>query len=74
LKEPETFEDEYYHPNFEERMKRREAISKEFDEMKEERVNEKILKFELPNGRTCIKNKWVFKIKLNGIFHARLVA
>jgi hypothetical protein len=23
---------------------------------------------------TCIENKWVFKIKRNGIFHARLVA
>jgi hypothetical protein len=29
LKKPETFEDAYYHPNFEERMKWREAISKE---------------------------------------------
>jgi hypothetical protein len=34
LKEPKTFEDAYYHPNLEERMKWREAISKEFDEMK----------------------------------------
>jgi hypothetical protein len=55
-------------------MKWREAISKEFDEMKEKEVYEKICKSELPNGRTCIKNKWVFKIKRNGIFRARLVA
>jgi hypothetical protein len=34
LKEPETFEDAYYHPNFEDRMTWREEISKEFDEMK----------------------------------------
>jgi hypothetical protein len=74
LKEPETFEDAYYHPNHEERMKWREEISKEFNEMKEKGVYEKICKSELPNGRTCIKNKWVFEIKSNGIFRARLVA
>jgi hypothetical protein len=38
--------------------------------MKEKEVYEKICKSELPNGRTCIKNKWVFKIKCNGIFRA----
>jgi hypothetical protein len=74
LKEPESFKDAYYLPNHEDRMKWREAISKEFDEMKEKEVYEKICKSELPNGRTCIKNKWVFKIKRNGIFRARLVA
>jgi hypothetical protein len=42
--------------------------------MKEKDIYEKICKSELPNGRTCIKNKWVFKIKRNGIFRARLVA
>jgi hypothetical protein len=57
LKEPEKFEDAYYHPNLEERMKWREANSKEFDEMKEKEVYEKISKSELPNWRTCIKNK-----------------
>jgi hypothetical protein len=74
LKEPETFEDAYYHPNFEERMKWRESISKEFNETKEKGVHEKICKSELPNGHTCIKNKWAFKIKRNGFFRARLVA
>jgi ABC-type amino acid transport substrate-binding protein len=47
LKEPETFKDAYYHPNLEERMKWREAVSKEFDEMKEKEVYEKICKSEL---------------------------
>jgi hypothetical protein len=58
LKEPERFDDACCHPYFEERIKWREAISKEFDEMKEKRVYETILKLELPN---------------NGIFCARLV-
>jgi hypothetical protein len=44
LKEPETFEDAYYHPNHEDRMKWREEISKLFDEMKEKGFYEKIYK------------------------------
>jgi hypothetical protein len=71
LKVPETFEDSYYHPNHGERMKWREAISKELNEMKEKEVYEKS---ELPNGRTCIKNKCAFKIQLNVIFRVPLVA
>jgi hypothetical protein len=59
LKEPETFEDTYYHPNLEERMKWREEISKEFDEMKEKEVYEKIFKSELPKGRGHMYRKQV---------------
>jgi hypothetical protein len=74
LKDPETLEDAYYHPNLEERMKSRKAISKEFDDIKEKEFYEKICKSELPNWYTYIKNKWVFEIKRNGTFRARLVA
>jgi hypothetical protein len=49
LKKPETFEDAYYHPNFEERMKWRESISKAFDGVKEKGVYETICKLELPH-------------------------
>ena len=28
----------------------------------------------MPNGRKCIKNRWVFDVKRNGIFRPRLVA
>jgi hypothetical protein len=28
----------------------------------------------IPINRRCIKNKWIFKVKRNGIFRARLVA
>ena len=28
----------------------------------------------MPRDRRCVKNKWVFKIKRNGVFRARLVA
>ena len=34
----------------------------------------KMKRRDLPNGRRCIKCKWVFKFKRNGIFRARLVA
>ena len=42
--------------------------------MKSKGVWEKFKKSEIPNGRNCIKNKWIFKINRNGIFRARLVA
>ena len=28
----------------------------------------------IPNGRTLVGNKWVFKVKRNGVYRARLVA
>ena len=34
----------------------------------------KIKRIEMPHDRRCVKTKWVFKIKRNGIFRARLVA
>jgi hypothetical protein len=68
LKDSKTFEDACYHSNNEEIMKWRESISKDLNEMKEKGVYEKICKLELPNGRKCIKNKWVFKIKSNRSF------
>jgi hypothetical protein len=72
--EPETFEHAYYHFNFEVSIKWRQEMSKEFDAFKEKGVYETIFKSELPNGRTCIKNIWAFKIKCNRIFSAGLVA
>jgi hypothetical protein len=29
---------------------------------------------DVPNDRRCIKNKWSFKVKRNGVFRARFVA
>ncbi len=28
----------------------------------------------MPDGRRCVKHKWIFEIKRNGVFRARLVA
>jgi Reverse transcriptase (RNA-dependent DNA polymerase) len=42
--------------------------------LKDKGFYKKIEKSELPSNRVCVKNKWIFKIKRNGIFRARLVA
>jgi hypothetical protein len=42
--------------------------------MNEQGVWRKINRSEMSSGRRCVKHKWVFNIKRNGIFRARLVA
>ena len=42
--------------------------------MKEREVWKVIKRSEMPKDRKCVDNKWVFEIKRNGIFRARLVA
>lgn len=42
--------------------------------MEELKVWKKIKWNQIPRGRRCIKHKWVFEIKRNGVFRARLVA
>jgi hypothetical protein len=52
----------------------RDAIGKEFTKMNEKKVWHKIKREEMEPGRRCVKHKWVFEIKRNGRFRARLVA
>jgi hypothetical protein len=42
--------------------------------MEKLQVWKKIKQKDMPDGRRCVKHEWVFKIKRNGVFHARLVA
>jgi hypothetical protein len=42
--------------------------------MKNKGIREVTPKEKISEGRICVKSKWVFKIKRNGIFRARLVA
>jgi hypothetical protein len=42
--------------------------------MDKQQVWEIIKKEDIPEDRRAIKCKWIFKIKQNGIFRARLVA
>jgi hypothetical protein len=34
----------------------------------------RVKKSSMPSNQRCVKSKWVFKIKRNGVFGARLVA
>ena len=72
--EPVSFDEAYNHSEPESRVNWRSAINKEFKEMDVRGVWKKISKSEMPAGRRCVKSKWVFKIKRNGVFRARLVA
>ena len=72
--EPGTFDEAFNHPEEDVRLIWREAIHKEFKEMNLRGVWKKVNKEEMPVGRRCVKSKWVFKVKRNGVFRARLVA
>jgi len=72
--EPTTFHEAYYHPDPEQQEKWREAIKKEFRDMQRRGVWKKVRRTTVPQNWRCIKCKWVFKIKRDGTFRARLVA
>ena len=50
------------------------GINKEFNDMFEKKVWERIKKAKVPEGKRLLGSKWVFKKKKNGVFRARLVA
>jgi len=72
--EPTTFWEAYDHPNPKQHAKWRAAIQKEFHNMNQQGVWCKVHRSSIPKGWQCIQSKWVFKIKRNGVFCARLVA
>jgi hypothetical protein len=72
--EPKNFDDAWNHHDLVMREKWREAINKELEEMDKKQVWEVIKKEEIPEKRRTIKCKWIFKIKRNGVYRARLVA
>jgi len=74
LVEPTMFREAYDHPDPAQREKWRAAIQKEFNDMTRRGVWRKVPRTAIPKGRRCIRSKWVFKIKRDGIFRARLVA
>jgi hypothetical protein len=74
VKDPESFEDAFNHPEINKKMNWRHEISKQFKEVKSKGIWEKFKKSEIPNGRNCIKNMWIFKTKRDRIIRARLVA
>ena len=72
--EPTTFRHAWDHEDAMQRTKWRDAIHKEFKDMTRRNVWRVIDRNSMPHGRRCVKHKWVFKIKRDGRFRARLVA
>ena len=71
---PTKFHEAWNNPDPFQRSKWRAAIVKEFTKMENLKVWRKIKRSEIPPGRRCVKHKWVFEIKRDGTFRARLVA
>ena len=71
---PMTFMEAWDHPEPFQRKKWRAAIAKEFMKMEDRQVWTKIKQEEMESNKTCVKYKWVFEVKRNGIFRGRLVA
>ena len=69
--EPKTFQEAWHYP---ERDSWRFAIRKEIRSMIERGVWRKTDRRKIPSNRRLIGNKWVFKIKRDGTYRARLVA
>ena len=71
--EPKTFRAAWNCGNEIDREKWRDAIRKEFSQMKKNKVWTKINKSIVPPNRRIIGSKWVFKKKRNGVYRGRLV-
>ena len=72
--EPKTLQKAWHSPIEKERDNWRTAIRKEIRSMIERGVWRKTDRKRIPNNRRLIGNKWVFKIKRDGTYRARLVA
>ena len=72
--EPKTFQEAWHYPIENERERWRIAIRKEIRSMIERGVWRKTDRKKIPNNRRLIGKKWVFKIKRDGTYRARLVA
>ena len=72
--EPKTFQEAWHSQVKEERENWQKAIRKEIKNMIERGVWRKVERKNIPNNRRLIGNKWVFKIKRDGTYRARLVA
>jgi hypothetical protein len=72
--EPSSFDEGRNHDDPKARGKWRDAIEKKLIDMDKQQVWEIIKKEDIPEDRSNIKCKWIFKMKRNGIFRARLVA
>ena len=70
---PKTFQEAWHYPVESERDNWRVTIRKEIRSMIERGVWRKPDRKRIPSNRRLIGNKWVFKIKRDGTYRARLV-
>ena len=68
VSEPTKFREAWDHEDPTQRDKWRDAIKKELSDMINRGIFRKVKRSSMPQGKRCVKNKWVFKIKRNGIF------
>jgi hypothetical protein len=74
VKEPTTYEESINSEQKENQINWKNAINKDLKEMEKRGVWEIIDEKNILINRRCIKNKWIFQVKRNGIFRARLLA
>ena len=72
--EPQLFQQAWWHPDLTAREKWREGIKLEFKKMISIHEWRKVGSTSIPKGRRLVGCHWVFKIKCNGVYQARLVA
>ena len=72
--EPQSFQEAQWDPDLISREKWREAIRLEFKKMLDMGVWRHVKRNDCPNDHRLVGCKWVFKVKRNGVYHARLVA
>ena len=72
--EPQSFQGTWWDPHLLFREKWREAIRLEFKKMLDMGVRRHVKRNDHPNDHRLVRCRWVFKVKRNGVYHARLVA
>ena len=72
--EPQSFQEAWWDPDLISREKWREAIRLEFKKMLDKGVRRHVKRNDHPNDCRLVGYRWVFKVKRNGVDHARLVA
>ena len=72
--EPQSFQEAWWDPDLISRDKWREAMRLEFKKMLDMGVWRHVERNDCPNDHRLVGCRWVFKVKKNGVYHARLLA
>ena len=71
---PQSFQEAWWNPDLIAREKWREAICLEFKKMLDMGVWRHVKRRDHPNDSRLVGCRWIFKVKRNGVYCARLVA